>query len=427
MIRLLDNARLALRYTPHRVIGWGLALLAALVVLARCSAPVWPAACPIEDGARRLAHVIRVTERHVPATSCAGSFGGFFDRSKSTEIHGDLVDHAPGRPSPVTCAVNTSRDSRLLAPVLSVLRIAGESQVRPSVINSVAIDVIDEHAARRSKQESMQPDRATPMPWKPTHGIPIGLLPCPRLDDRQICLVNKDNPTASASHLSARDATQNHPRERTARALSASPKRQIVPSHPSTHNRATDAELCADYVRRKMVSDVKRLQSLTRERRRLPSNAHQRPSPPHAPSSTSRYRVPSGAAVTTAPPGMTDPRGAVRSHSPTIRRSLRMRTEYRLTEINALMPSTIHRPIGPFNAKLRRALLAFVMALSSGCARAVWPDACPLTAGRRTCTGRVWRETLSPHPSKPRPACRVGYSLDGVPLPVTVDAEDCGR
>jgi hypothetical protein len=60
------------------------------------------------------------------------------------------------------------------------------------------------------------------------------------------------------------------------------------------------------------------------------------------------------------------------------------------------------------------------------CSAPAWPAACPLEDGVRRCRGGVWRETLTAHPMKPRPSCRVTYSLDGVALPVTVDADDCG-
>jgi hypothetical protein len=69
------------------------------------------------------------------------------------------------------------------------------------------------------------------------------------------------------------------------------------------------------------------------------------------------------------------------------------------------------------------AVVVFVNAAGCG---TTWPAACPLVDGERACKGRVWREVLRSHPTKPRPACTVVYMLDGAPLPVTVSADDCG-
>lgn len=71
--------------------------------------------------------------------------------------------------------------------------------------------------------------------------------------------------------------------------------------------------------------------------------------------------------------------------------------------------------------------LFVLLVLASKCATA-WPPACPLTDGVRKCQCDVsWREILRPHAfGKPRPACTVGYECDRKPLPITVNAEDCG-
>lgn len=71
------------------------------------------------------------------------------------------------------------------------------------------------------------------------------------------------------------------------------------------------------------------------------------------------------------------------------------------------------------------AAVRFLTSLA-GCSAPVWPSACPLTDGARRCTCRTWTERVTSLPGKPRPAGRVGYECDGVPLPITVEAEDVG-
>lgn len=71
-------------------------------------------------------------------------------------------------------------------------------------------------------------------------------------------------------------------------------------------------------------------------------------------------------------------------------------------------------------------LALLLLVYLGGCGAAVWPPACPLEDGARRCTCGVWRERIVPLPGKPRPAGRVLYDCDGVALPITVDAEDCG-
>lgn len=77
---------------------------------------------------------------------------------------------------------------------------------------------------------------------------------------------------------------------------------------------------------------------------------------------------------------------------------------------------------------MRLLFIALVCLALSNCAH-VWPSNCPLTDGERKCKCDVsWKEILRPHSlGKPRPACQAVYHCDGKPLPITVDAEDCGR
>lgn len=70
------------------------------------------------------------------------------------------------------------------------------------------------------------------------------------------------------------------------------------------------------------------------------------------------------------------------------------------------------------------AVLGFLVHLG-GCIVA-WPAICPLVDGERRCRCGTWTERITAHPTKPRPAGVVYYLCDGVALPITVEAEDCG-
>lgn len=66
-----------------------------------------------------------------------------------------------------------------------------------------------------------------------------------------------------------------------------------------------------------------------------------------------------------------------------------------------------------------------------GCALAVWPSPCPLEQRADGsyffhCRGRLWREHSAPLAGKPRPAGVQTYTLDGVLIPLQIDADDLG-